>query len=246
MENVRDVTDRKRHEEKIRESRNFLRSTLDGLPSNVAVLDSQGQIILVNKAWRNFAEENGLSSDMVSEGINYLQICDHSSGVWSDEAAPFAEGIRSVLCGQKELYTLEYPCHAPNEERWFMGRVAPFPGSYPQHVVIAHEDITERKRSADKIEHLNRILRAIRNVNQLITIEKDPGRLIQKSCEKLIDTGGYHLARMVLIDASGQVTIRGQAGIAEGKQQEIFPCIQTAITQDAVLVIDDPASYCQS
>ena len=246
LENVRDVTERKRHEENIQESLNFLRSTLDGLPSNIAVLDSQGQIVLVNKAWRNFAEENGLSSDMVSEGINYLHICDHSSGAWSDEAAPFAEGIRSVLCGQKELYTLEYPCHAPNEERWFMGRVAPFPGSYPQHVVIAHEDITERKQSTNKIEHLNRILRAIRNVNQLITVEKDPGRLIQKSCEKLIETGGYHLARMVLFDASGQVTISGQAGIAEEKQQDISPCIQKAVTQDAVLVIDDPASYCQS
>ena len=40
---------------------------------------------------------------------------------------------------------MEYPCHGPHEERWFVVRVTPFPGDGPRRVVIAHENITRRK-----------------------------------------------------------------------------------------------------
>jgi PAS domain S-box-containing protein len=44
---------------------------------------------------------------------------------------------------------------------------------------------------AARIEHLNAVLRAIRNVNQLIVHEKDPRRLIERACELLVETRGY-------------------------------------------------------
>ena len=97
-----DITDRRRAEEELRESERFLRSTLDGLSDSIALLDEQGKILHVNKAWREFAEKNGISSvSAVSEGSNYLQICDSAYGESSEEAGPFAEGIRVVLSGVK-------------------------------------------------------------------------------------------------------------------------------------------------
>jgi two-component system cell cycle sensor histidine kinase/response regulator CckA len=141
-----DITERKRAEEALRESERFLRSTLDGLSANIALLDEQGKILLVNKAWREFAENNGIISvSAVSEGSNYLQICDSAYGESAEEAGPFAEGIRAVLSGVNESYALEYPCHSPDKKRWFVGRITPFPGDGPRRVVVAHEDITECK-----------------------------------------------------------------------------------------------------
>ena len=53
------------------------------------------------------------------------------------------------------------------------------------------QDITVRKQSEEKIEHLNEVLRAIRNVNQLITQERDRQKLLQGACDSLTETRGY-------------------------------------------------------
>jgi PAS domain-containing protein len=64
-----------------------------------------------------------------------------------EEAKPFFDGIRGVLAGEAESFMLEYPCHSPTEERWFNGRVTRLPDDGPRRVVVAHENITERKRA---------------------------------------------------------------------------------------------------
>ena len=104
---IRDITDRKRAEEAILRSHQVLQSALDGLPAHVALLDDQGTILLVNKAWRLFAAQNGADPDKVSEGANYLQGCAPLPGIQQDEARAFSEGIRNALADQRD-FTLEY------------------------------------------------------------------------------------------------------------------------------------------
>ncbi len=143
----RDITERKRADEALRKSERFLRSTVDGLTAHIAVLDDRGEIILTNKAYRDFGARNGIEPRTVSEGANYLAVCDTASGEHSEDAAPFAEGLREVLSGKRRSFELEYPCHSPDEERWFIGHVTPFDGEGPRQVIVAHEDITKRKQA---------------------------------------------------------------------------------------------------
>lgn len=84
--------------------------TLDGLSANIAMLDETGKIILVNKAWRKFAEENGATSNRVSENINYLDVCDNATGKFNKEAKPFANGIRKVIAGELPNFSMQYAC----------------------------------------------------------------------------------------------------------------------------------------
>src|SRR5215218_8095519 len=89
--------------------------TLDSLSEHIAIIDETGAIVAVNKAWRDFARANGANGvdpQNYAEGANYLRACDSAAGLYSEEAAPFAEGIRSVLSGQREEFELEYPCHS--------------------------------------------------------------------------------------------------------------------------------------
>ncbi len=146
-----DQTERKRAEDALRRSEHALQSALDGLASSIAVLDERGTILLVNKRWREFAEQNGLAAASVCEGANYLQVCDAATGEHSEEAAAFAAGIRTVVSGEKDSSTLDYPCDAPDEKRWFTGRVTVFPGEGPHRVVVAHEDITARKQAEEAL-----------------------------------------------------------------------------------------------
>jgi diguanylate cyclase (GGDEF)-like protein/PAS domain S-box-containing protein len=46
---------------------------------------------------------------------------------------------------------MEYPCHSPAEQRWFLAKVTPFK-SNRANVVVAHENITERKRTESKLQ----------------------------------------------------------------------------------------------
>jgi excisionase family DNA binding protein len=131
-----------------------LRSFLSTLPAHIAIVDSSGTIVAVNQAWRDFATSNGAIVSKVMEGTNYFKVCDSATGDQSEHAAAFAEGIRSVLSGQREEFEMEYPCHSPTELRWFVGRVMPFTnGSSPRAVVI-HENITEREQMERQLEHL--------------------------------------------------------------------------------------------
>ena len=62
----------------------------------------------------------------------------------------------------------------------------------------------ERQRQEDRLLHLNAVLRAIRNVNQLITREKDPERLLAQCCTILTETRGYPVVWAALVDEQGR------------------------------------------
>lgn len=156
------VPDRGNTEEPLRESEPFARSALDSLSAHIAILDESGAIVFVNKTWREFAESNGAVGN-VAEGANYLQVCESAVGEQSVDAAAFAEGIRSVLSGRRKEFALEYPCHSSAEQRWFVGRVTRFPANDPPRVVVAHENITERKRAEEALRLRDRAIAASSN-----------------------------------------------------------------------------------
>jgi len=155
---VTDITERRRAAAVLQESREFAQATINALSSNMCVLDETGRIIAVNQAWRDFAKENPRLApgefevgtpiyEGLCEGANYLDVCDRSTGPEAAEAAEFGEGIRSVLRGDCDRYSKEHACHSPNEQRWFLSRVTRFSANNRPRIVIAHFDISVRKRS---------------------------------------------------------------------------------------------------
>jgi diguanylate cyclase (GGDEF)-like protein len=187
-----DITERKRAEEALKKSEGFLNSTLDSLTAHITVLDDRGGIILTNKAYRDFAAQNGIEPRTVSEGANYFAVCDTASGEHSEEATPLAEGIRDVLSGKRRSFKLEYPCHSPDEERWFIAHVTPFDSECSRRVVVTHEIITERKRAEEiiktahkQLQTKNSLLDALSKTDQLTGIANR--RRTQQVIEQEID-----------------------------------------------------------
>ncbi|MHC4533794.1 MAG: response regulator [Planctomycetota bacterium] len=113
-------------------------------------------------------------------------------------------------------------------------------------------EIAERKRAEERAKHLNALLRAVRNVSQLIAREKDRSHLLQGACECLIDVRGYNSTWIVLLDESGKVTVAAEAGLGEDFQSLIDRaesgewnyCAERALSQIGACVIEDPASVC--
>lgn len=121
------------------ESERLARAALDALTTHVAILDERGIILAVNEAWRKFAIANGGELDQLTEGVNYLTVCDQAQGGHANGAADFAKGLRAVLSSTCERFTQSYPCYSAQEQRWFVGRVTRLPGEGPTRVVVAHE-----------------------------------------------------------------------------------------------------------
>src|SRR5215208_3880077 len=121
--------------------------SLDEQPEHTAIVDSSGAIVAVNKAWKRFARDNGADLSKVSEGANYLDVCERATGEQSQYAHSFGEGLRSVLCSREERFAMEYPCHSPTQRRWFVGRVERFANGDSPMAVVAHEKVTPGARS---------------------------------------------------------------------------------------------------
>ncbi len=130
----RDITASKNAEEEAFQSKRFLQSTLDALSSHVAILDENGNIIKVNEAWKLFARENGLNGSQ-GVGENYLRVCHAAAGPTAEKAAETARGIADVMAGKRAEFHLEYPCHSPQAQRWFVARATRFAGDGPVRVV---------------------------------------------------------------------------------------------------------------
>jgi CheY-like chemotaxis protein len=137
--------------DEIKEAWQFTQSILDSLSAHICVIDGPGNILFVNEAWRNFASLNPPSEASGYIGANYLKICDTATGTSAEGAAEFAVGIREVLEGIRGEFFMEYPCHAPWEQRWFLGRVTRFSVKESPYVVIAHENITRRKSMEEMV-----------------------------------------------------------------------------------------------
>jgi PAS domain S-box-containing protein len=114
-------------------------------------------------------------------------------------------------------------------------------------------EIQERQQAEARNSHLNTVLRAIRNVNQLITREKNRDRLLQGICDNLIETRGYHNAWVGLVDRAQRPVFVTEAGLDAAfepirdlfRQQHLPPCGQRAVhSADSISLIQNPAVEC--
>lgn len=140
-----DVTEKKLAEEALVRSERFNTAVLDSLPAEIAVLDCAGRIIAINKPWLQFSQDKEeVRLDRVGVGVSYLDVCRKAAADGDEVAVQTLEGILSVLEGRAKEFKLEYPCHAPDRERWFAMHALHAPPEVGG-AIIAHTDITERR-----------------------------------------------------------------------------------------------------
>ncbi len=179
---VIDITERRRAEEReVRQAR-LIRGVLDAIPANVAVVDPDGVIIAVNQPWVEFASLNPTAdaspvpSGGAGVGTNYFRICQESEGESGHEAEACLWGFQSVLAGERESFSLEYPCHSPDEFRWFVVTATSLPDR--SGLVIAHFDVTERRQAEAA---LGGLLALVRDPSSLVGTVSQDGRITTMS-----------------------------------------------------------------
>lgn len=167
-----DITDLKTAVSMAERQSDYAQVILNSLSAHIAVMDKDGYIVSVNAAWQRFSEQNGGSPQHTDVGTNYLNICSLASGQNTEGAMQCHNGLRALIDGEISEFDLEYPCHAPDQDRWFLMRAVPL-NTNDGRIVISHIDITERKQIENELRHSHHRIELATNDRPMALFEHD-------------------------------------------------------------------------
>lgn len=151
--------------EAIRRKADLLRQNiLNSIDANIAVINREGEIVEINKSWTEFAKNNQ-SKDFRTLGVgaNYLAACACSSNEKEfSDAQNAMSGIKAVLSGSQNHFKMEYRCDSKQQKRWFLMHVTPLLQK-DGGAVIAHLDITDRKKAQTMLEQSEMLTKSVLN-----------------------------------------------------------------------------------
>jgi DNA-binding CsgD family transcriptional regulator len=157
------------------QGQDLYRVVIDSMSAHVAILDEQGRIMETNRSWQEYGRQNGMPDSFDSIGVNYLSVCERARTHRDDDADRVADGIQQVLAGQLDEFLMQYPCHSPDQKRWYAVRVVPYRDEKVHRVIVTHENITpimevqealqvkeaELRRERERLEETNIALRVL-------------------------------------------------------------------------------------
>ena len=191
----RDITEEKLAAEKLLESEIFNRSVLSSLSEQIAVIDKEGTVIAVNKAWDDFTAKSDNVVKNSAVGSNYFKVCRSAIDSGDLEVELTLKGILSIFNNKAKSFHMEYPCDSPTQKRWFILNVVPF-GDDNTKVVISHQNITARKIAESNLHdtsiELTKSLAEYRKIldfslDLICTINIDREFvMVSKACEQII------------------------------------------------------------
>jgi len=244
---ARDITERKQATEALQESEKKYRSLFESMLNAFAyckiLVDEDNRPIdfvhlQVNDAWER-------SIGLKREDIIGKKVTEVIPGIRESKTDLIGTYGKVALTGKVTKFDLYFEPLG----KWFNISVySPQKGYF----VTVFEDITERKRSEEKIKHLNQLLRATYNISQLSAKEKDRESLLKCTCEALIEPRGYYYAWITLLDESGNIVATAEAGLGKDfllilnqwKRGRLPAYAQRALRQPEVVLIRETAPSC--
>ena len=181
-------------------SEQLIQPLLDTFSSNIALLDKNCKIILVNQAWRDFGKANGYPDESFGLGMNYFDLCESITGIGADEARQVAEGIRKVLNDEIKEEFVDYPCHSPTENRWYRLKIAKFEFNQ-KYIILIHTNISMNKVVEENLVETEKFFKqVIEQSSEGISITSVDGKIVEwnKAEEKITghkreDTLGHYI-----------------------------------------------------
>lgn len=223
---ARDMTAQIAAEELLRASNELNRAIFDATSAQMAVIDANGDLIAVNAAWTRFAEEHSCDADQEPRtdlGSNFFNVCCQDCHPDASQAQLAVAGVRAVLNGETERFSMESKCATPEGMLWFMMNASPLKAG-AGGAVITYLDITGIKEAQETQLRYSQQLQALARKHQEIE-EKERLRL-----------------SMELHDQIGQSLAALKMSLAQARQRQTEnPASATAALEQAMTIVDSVA-----
>lgn len=123
----------------------------DALPSELCALDSDGTVLMTNKAWRKFVAGRAGLGIGVLEGDNFFAACGATAARERRYANAVSEALPHVLAGTRAAFQSDYVCYPPGEVCSFTLTVTGIAGDDRMRALVTRENVRVHKR-----EHTSR------------------------------------------------------------------------------------------
>jgi len=176
LSSIRDISDRKRMENAIRESEERYRLVTESAYDLISLLDLEGNRLYCNKAFKRVLGYN--PEELI--GRNFIDL------IYPEDREYVKRKFKLLLQGRPGTIETRMLCK-DGSYKWVESRGNLIYGrdKKPETVLITTRDITVRKEYENKLEKLNVLLRATSEINEVVAREKDPETLMTTICEKL-------------------------------------------------------------
>ncbi len=241
-----EISERKMAEEMLQESEKHFRSLIENASDVIAVVDNLGYIKFMSPAVGPMLGYD--PAELVGKNLGEI--------VHPDDMEHSMTRIRRVAKGEVNRGWIELRLRRKDGSWCPIEAVGSASGDAVadrRDVVINARDITERKNATLRLEHLNKVLRAIHNVNVLIIRERDRDRLLQGVVDTLVEKRGFYAAWILLFDDSGRPSKTFGAGLGERTQilaslpkRGLVPgCIPKAMDGEDIVIGNADDSICR-
>jgi len=243
---MEDITERRNAEQVAQKAREYTKNFVDTMHESLLVLDAELKVVSTNRSfYRTFK--------ISPEEIEGQFIYDLGNRQW--DIPRLRELLEYIISEEKTLENLEVTHDFETVGKRTMllnARLIYREVDDAQLILLAIEDITERKTTLERINQLNLLIQSIRNTNRLITKEKNRDKLLKGFCNHFIEARGYHYAWIALLDESGELVTAVEAGAGKTfskivnklKHGELTSCGQKALSQMGTCAIEDRSSTC--
>lgn len=175
---------------------------LNALPPHIVLLNEAGKIVAVNESWRKFTLINNLGVPRYGIDYSYTALSEKATGVDQVSGKQIATGIKEVIAGTIEEFSLEYFFYEKRNKVWYQIIVAPLKDKRQKGAVVLHINITERKVAEELMLQSVANLRTIfentdvayvlcNSQNKIVSFNSKASALCMEQFNKKLKTGGH-------------------------------------------------------
>ncbi len=243
---ARDISERLKTRKMIQESEKKFRLLYNEAPVPYQSLDDKGNFLDINNSWLELLGYK--KEDIIGKHFTDFLV--------QEDITKFSEGFRNF----KKVGNVHNRIYKMKKKDGNIvtveleGRIALDEDGKVKQTHCIFQDISQKIKDEERIRHLNRVLKAIRNVNQLIVKKKNRDILLKEVCELLIETGGYGSSWIILMDENKNFIDIYEAGVKsrhdffyDDIRAGNFPaCVLSAMKEDDIIVVTKRKEICEN
>jgi diguanylate cyclase (GGDEF)-like protein/PAS domain S-box-containing protein len=190
-----EITDRTLAEHNLQASRQRLDGIVSSAMDGIITVDADNRIVVINPAAEKMFGYT--AAELLDQPVEILMPENFRAGHGALVAAFGTSGSTKRRMGEfNSVFGLR-----KNGETFPLEVTISHDNSFKQSFFSAAlRDVTERKASEQKIQHLNRVYAVLSDITMLIVRTLDRDELFSNACRIAVDTGGFSMAMISIVD----------------------------------------------